>query len=344
MPSAVVLAKGVATATVATATAAGPFLKWAGGKRQLLPRILDLVPRRIDTYYEPFLGGGALFFALAARGAFRRAVLTDTNDELVNCYRAVRDDVESVITALRRFRNTPEHYYRVRAQSPSRLAPVARAARVIYLNRCGYNGLYRVNSSGRFNVPFGRYVRPTICDPVKLRAAARALRAVEIRHADFGEVLGAERFGGDDFVYLDPPYVPVSATASFTAYAGDFGPAEQQRLASALRALSARRVSALLSNSDCAATRALYRGLDLEAVQARRAINSVGRGRGAVGELLVRSFRYACPADLVANTDSVITVVDGQRARGPAAGRSATVSRGEPSASSAGKARDARRS
>src|SRR5947209_2613936 len=106
-----------------------PFLKWAGGKRQLLPRILDLVPRRIDTYYEPFLGGGAVFFALAARGVFARAVLTDANDELVNCYAAVRDDVEAVIAALGRFRNTPEHYYKVRAQSPSRLTPVARAAR-----------------------------------------------------------------------------------------------------------------------------------------------------------------------------------------------------------------------
>jgi DNA adenine methylase len=264
-----------------------PFLKWAGGKRQLLPRILQLVPARIDTYYEPFVGGGAVFFALAAQGLFRRAVLGDANAELVICYTAIRDQVDAVIAGLRRFRNDPDAYYEVRAKDPARLSPAARAARVIFLNRCGYNGLYRVNSKGAFNVPFGRYRRPLICDERKLRAASQALRTVKIVAGDFGKLTA--KAGPDDFVYLDPPYVPLSATSSFTAYAGrDFGTAAQERLAEALRALSARGVPALLSNSDCAATRKLYQGLDVERIRARRAINSVARRRGPVDEILVK--------------------------------------------------------
>jgi DNA adenine methylase len=270
-----------------------PFLKWAGGKRQLVPRILDLVPARIDTYYEPFLGGAAVFFALARLQLFRRAVLTDANAELVNCYEAVRDDVEGVIVELHKHKNSPSHYYRVRARDPAKLTRTQRAARLIFLNRCGFNGLYRVNSSGTFNVPFGRYARPTICDPTKLRRASRILQTVEIRRADFGEILDGRRPGRRDFVYLDPPYVPISKTSSFTAYASrDFNLVQQQRLADALAALAKRRVPALLSNSDCVTTRGLYAGLEIAEVQARRAINSNARGRGPVGEILVRSFPY----------------------------------------------------
>ena len=270
-----------------------PFLKWAGGKRQLVPRILDLVPARIETYYEPFLGGAAVFFALAKLGLFRRAVLTDANVELVNCYQAVRDDVESVIAELAKHKNSSGHYYKVRAQNLARLTEVQRAARLIFLNRCGFNGLYRVNSQGAFNVPFGRYSRPTICDPAKLRKASRILQSVEIRRADFGEILEEARPGKRDFVYLDPPYVPLSKTSSFTAYASrDFDLSQQQRLAAALVQLAKRRVPALLSNSDCGTTRTLYEGLEIAEVQARRAINSNARGRGPVGEILVRSFSY----------------------------------------------------
>ena len=266
-----------------------PFLKWAGGKRQLLPRILELVPARVRTYYEPFLGGGALFFALAAAGRFQRAVLGDVNAELVNCYQTVRDEVEAVIARLARMRNTPDDYYRVRAQRPADLAPAARAARVVYLNRCGYNGLYRVNSDGEFNVPFGRYTRPRICDPDRLRAAARALRNVDLVQGDFGSVLARRRLGEGDFVYLDPPYVPISRTASFTAYAGGFTMIDQQRLAELLHRLSRRGVPAVLSNSDCAQTRQLYLGLPSQSLPARRAINSVASRRGPVAELLVHT-------------------------------------------------------
>ena len=280
-----------------------PFLKWAGGKRQLLAHIEALLPERIDTYFEPFLGGAAVFFRLAASGRFRRAVLADANPELVNCYQAIKNDVDGVIAKLRRYRNDRELYYQVRERNPARLSPTARAARLIYLNRCGYNGLYRVNSRGQFNVPFGSYRHPVICDVDKLRAASAALQDAEIVCADFAETL--RRVGRGDFVYLDPPYVPLSATSSFTAYAKrDFGSQDQERLATLLGRLATRRIPALLSNSDCETTRHLYKDFArvLSVVPARRAINSVGHGRGPVDEILVRSFDYP-----VATASSVTT-------------------------------------
>jgi DNA adenine methylase len=283
-----------------------PFLKWAGGKRQLLAHIEALLPERIDTYFEPFLGGAAVFFRLAAVKRFRRAVLADANPELVNCYNAIKRDVDGVIAKLRRYRNDAEQYYRVRERDPATLSPTARAARLIYLNRCGYNGLYRVNSSGQFNVPFGRYRDPVICDEPRLRAAAAALKHATIVCRDFASTL--KRVGPDDFAYLDPPYVPLSATSSFTAYAArNFGSADQQRLADVLRSFAARKVPALLSNSDCQTTRDLYRGFDpILSVPVRRAINSVGHGRGPVDEILVRSFDYP-----VATASRVTTLENG---------------------------------
>ena len=157
---------------------AAPVLKWAGGKRQLLAQIEPLLPERIDTYFEPFLGGAAVFFRLAAARRFRRAVLADANRELVDCYKAIQRDVDGVIAELRRYKNDLALYYEVRERDPADLSAAARAARLIFLNRCGYNGLYRVNSKGRFNVPFGRYRKPLICDEPRLRAASVALRHI----------------------------------------------------------------------------------------------------------------------------------------------------------------------
>jgi DNA adenine methylase len=269
-----------------------PFLKWAGGKRQLLPRILRSIPQGVRTYYEPFIGGGAVFFALAAHGRrFERAVLGDANEELIRCYAALQKDVGAVIRALRRHRYDREHYYEVRSWEPASLTSAARAARLIFLNRSGYNGLYRVNRAGHFNVPFGRYKNPVICDEVRLRAASRALQAVTLVHGDFEQTLKGVR--RSDFIYLDPPYVPLSATSSFTAYARTpFDTEAQKRLAEKLRALGDRKVRALLSNSDCVETRTLYDPLPSERVPVRRAINSVASGRGTVSELLVKSFEY----------------------------------------------------
>ncbi len=268
-----------------------PFLKWAGGKRQLVRRILALAPASIETYYEPFVGGGAVFFALAAEKRFARAVLGDANEELILCYGEIKRDVEGVIAVLKEHRYDKDYYYDLRDRDLTSMAPTERAARLIYLNRCGYNGLYRVNRAGKFNVPFGRYTNPVICDVTRLRAAHAALRRTTLVSQDFERTLRTAKKG--DFVYLDPPYVPLSATASFTAYAKKpFDLAEQARLAKQLRGLGTRKVAALLSNSDCSETRALYPSYR-EAVPVRRAINSVASGRGAVGELLVRSFRYA---------------------------------------------------
>jgi DNA adenine methylase len=274
-----------------------PFLKWAGGKRQLLPRLLEHAPRKIDTYYEPFVGGGALFFALAQEGRFRRAVLSDLNEELIGCYRQLQASVDDVIRELRTLRPSKDDYYRLRELEPGQLAPAARAARTIYLNKVGFNGLYRVNNSGKFNVPMGSSKRPNFCDEGRLRAVHEALNRTEVRllRQDFDVTV--RDAGRGDFVYFDPPYVPLSATSNFTKYARDgFGPEEQERLARTLSDLRGRRVRALLSNSDCAQTDRLYKAhgfkprAHIKKVQVRRAINSVATRRGPVGEILVRTW------------------------------------------------------
>ena len=268
-------------------SSATPFVKWAGGKRQLLSSLLELVPARVSgTYREPFIGGGAVFFALAAEGRIRRAVLSDVNRELIDAYTSVRDQPEELISALREHRNEKAHYYRVRATEVERLSPLERAARFIFLNRCGYNGLYRVNASGKFNVPFGRYANPTICDARNLRAASRALQEVELRCGDFD---GVSEAGKNDFVYFDPPYVPLTRTASFTSYAsGGFGQSEQERLRDLALRLKKRGVRVLLSNSATPIVHELYgKGFETKPVHARRMVNCRPSGRGGVRELLI---------------------------------------------------------
>jgi DNA adenine methylase len=267
-----------------TVALARPLLKWAGGKRQLLDAIFRRLPDKINTYYEPFVGGGAVFFALAAGRRFRRAVLSDQNEELIETYCAVRDDVDSVIRELRKFAHTEESYYRIRDLSPR--SPAKRAARMIYLNRTGYNGLYRVNRSGKFNVPFGRYARPNICDENRLRAVSHALDGVTLKVADFEASIKGCRAG--DVVYFDPPYVPVSATARFAEYHHTaFGDTEHRRLADLFGQLWERGVHTVLSNSDTPLTRALYADYQYDFVFARRSINSAPEGRGRTSELLV---------------------------------------------------------
>lgn len=268
----------------------GPFLKWAGGKGQLLTAIFARLPGEIrGTYVEPFIGGGAVFFALARRGLVTRAKLRDRNPELIETYRLVRDDVESVIAALSRHHNDEEHYYDVRAMDPQDLEPAERAARTIFLNRVGYNGLYRVNASGQFNVPFGRYKNPRICDEEGLRLASHALQIADLDVADF-EASCAD-VGPDDVVYLDPPYLPLSPTASFTSYSGAFGEDDHRRLARVFAAIVERGAFALLSNSDTKLSRELYTGFKIATVEATRAINSKADRRGTVRELLVQGIR-----------------------------------------------------
>lgn len=273
---------------------AKPIVKWAGGKSRLLGELVGRVPRDVRTYAEPFAGGAALFFALwneveAGKRTIERAVLVDRNAELVACYKAVKRNVGDVIEALRAYRYDRDLYYQVRSVVGASLPPAERAARFIFLNRTCFNGLWRVNSQGHFNVPFGRYKNPCICDEANLRAAARALKFADIRHGDFATVTGKLREG--DFAYFDPPYVPLTKTALFTSYVAEgFGDHDQVRLANELRELRGRGVHAMLSNADTPSSRALYKGFSVHSVSAPRSINSNPSKRGAVGELVVTTW------------------------------------------------------
>lgn len=261
-----------------------PFLKWAGGKRQLLAQFGPYFPEAgtYGKYLEPFVGGGAVFFHLLPEVA----ILSDTNGDLMECYEVIREDVEGVIRELRKGKNEKEFFYAMRAKNPRRLGPVKRVARTIYLNKTCYNGLYRVNRKGEFNVPFGKYKNPTICDEVNLREVSEALRGVELKVRPFEAVVDDAEEG--DLVYLDPPYQPLSVTSSFTGYTKDaFGEADQRRLAEVFRELDGMGCWVMLSNSDASLIRELYRGYRIERVMATRAINSRRDRRGKIPEVLV---------------------------------------------------------
>jgi DNA adenine methylase len=270
---------------------AKPIVKWAGGKTRLLPELVARVPPRMRTYAEPFAGGAALFFAIASSPAhrFERAILCDQNEELIACYRAVRDDVGALVEALRAYRHDEALFYEVRDRDTRSMSDAERGARLIFLNRTCYNGLWRVNAAGRFNVPFGRYKNPKILDEPALRAASAALQRAQLVVGDFEQVTARCERG--DFVYLDPPYVPLSRTAAFTAYASaGFGPRDQERLARELGALRSRGARAMLSNHDTRETRALYKDFFFERVLAPRAISCDGAKRQAAAELIVQTW------------------------------------------------------
>ncbi len=260
-----------------------PFLKWAGGKRQLLPALVPRVPPRYGKYFEPFVGGGALFFALRPV----RAVLADVNARLIRTYAGVRDDVDGVIALLKTYPHDPVFFRAMRTVDIDRRSDAEVAAWFIYLNRTGYNGLYRVNRGDRFNVPFGRYVNPTLCDERTLRGCSAALKDVELLVDDFEAVARRARRG--DFVYFDPPYAPLSATSSFTSYtASGFGAEEQVRLRDTARRLKARGVRVMISNSSAPVVRRLYAdGFAVEGVEATRLVNSRASRRGKVAELVI---------------------------------------------------------
>ena len=268
---------------------ARPVLKWVGGKGQLLRELLARLPQSFKTYHEPFTGGGALFFELAAQGRITTAYLSDANPSLIDVYLGLRDCVDEVIAVLRQHRYEHDYYYYVRALRPTDLSLPERAARIIYLNKTCYNGLYRENRRGEFNVPFGRYKNPTICDEPNLRAASAVLQGVNIARRPFDSTLDYAKRG--DFVYFDPPYHPVSATANFTSYDRDgFGPDNQRRLRDAATELRERGVTAMVSNSDTPFIRELYAGFHIDQVQASRAVNSKANGRGKVAELIIRNY------------------------------------------------------
>jgi DNA adenine methylase len=270
-----------------------PFLKWVGGKGQLLPELVARVTRAgtFHRYHEPFVGGGALFFELVRAEQLPRAksYLSDTNRNLIDTYCAVRDNVERIIALLHehKIKHSEAHYYETRAKLPA--GKYERAARIIYLNKTGYNGLYRENSKGEFNVPFGRYVNPRICDELNLRAVAKSLRHAQLEVRGFDKVVEHAKAG--DLVYFDPPYHPVSKTASFTSYdKGGFGEEMQRALADVMDTLNEKGVKVLLSNSKTPLIIELYKHFTIDEVFASRNVNSKGDRRGKVSEVLVRNF------------------------------------------------------
>ena len=270
------------------ARVARPFLKWAGGKARLIEQYKPFLPANFGDYHEPFLGGGALFFYLAPQllKQGKKAYLSDLNPELVNVYQCVRDDVEALIEQLAKLEqgHGERQYYEVRSQLQTE--PTKRAARFIYLNKTCYNGLYRENSKGLFNVPIGRYKKPRICAPELLRPAAAALQIADISERPFSTALHHTR--PNDFVYFDPPYYPLNDTSKFTAYSRyRFAETQQIELKTLIAQLTTQNVHVLASNSDCPFIRNLYNDFKIQTITAARSINSKASKRGKITEVLI---------------------------------------------------------
>jgi len=270
-----------------------PFLKWAGGKRKLLSKIQNYIPKEFSIYYEPFVGGGAVLFYLLPK----KAIVSDVSEELINVYRVIKNNVNELIEDLKRHKNEKEYYYKIRAldreNTFNSLSNVRKASRIIYLNKTCYNGLFRVNKKGYFNVPFGRYINPDILNEDNLRSVSQYLNEndIDILNTDFEDVLKDVKKG--DFVYLDPPYHPVSETSSFTSYTNNgFNEQEQIRLKKVCDRLNKIGCKFLLSNSDSNLVMDLYKDYreTIEKVQVPRSINCKASGRGKINEVLIRNY------------------------------------------------------
>ena len=271
-----------------------PFVKWAGGKRQLVPTILaNHLPKNynLQTYYEPFIGGGALLFSLQPK----KAVINDSNAELINCYKTIKNSLDELIEDLKNHKNNEYYYYDIRDWDREKnfksKTEVQRASRIIFLNKTCYNGLFRVNSQGQFNVPFGKYKNPNILDIAVLKAVNKYLNENQVRilNSDFQEAVKDAKRG--DFIYLDPPYDPVSETASFTGYdVNGFNKQEQRRLKEVFDDLNSRGCHILLSNACTEFIEDLYKDYLHTKISAIRAINCNGKKRGKVDEILVKNY------------------------------------------------------
>lgn len=270
-----------------------PFLKWAGGKRQLIPKMKQYLPTKFNNYIEPFVGGGAMFFFLFRSKLLndKRVVVTDINEDLINCYNVVKNNVMELIKSLKKHKNEKNYFYRTREKDRNpaiynNMTVIEKASRIIYLNRCCYNGLYRVNSKGYFNVPFGKYKNPNFCDEENLISVNRALKTVETLVSSFEKCLGYAKKG--DFVYFDPPYFPISETSSFTSYTKEsFGKEAQVSLCDVFKELDKIGCKLVLSNSDSVYIRDLYKDYKIVELLAKRAINCDGKKRGEIKELLI---------------------------------------------------------
>lgn len=266
-----------------------PIVKWVGGKRQLMFELLENIPKSYNRYFEPFIGGGALFFELKPNNAY----ISDMNEELINLYQVVRDNVEELITDLQKHDISKEYFMQIRnidrTKEYQNLSDVKKASRFIYLNRTCFNGMYRVNSKGEFNVPFGNYKNPRIIDENNLINCSNLLQKTEIKNADFSKILNYIQKG--DFVYFDPPYVPLNETSSFTSYTKDgFDIDMQFKLRDICDELDSMGVKFMLSNSDTKLVNELYANYEIKKVFASRQINANPNGRGKITEVLVKNY------------------------------------------------------
>lgn len=266
-----------------------PIVKWVGGKRQLMFELLKNMPKSYNRYFEPFIGGGALFFELQSENAY----ISDINEELVNLYCVVRDNVDELIKDLSRHENSKEYFLKIRnidrTEKYQEFSNIEKASRFIYLNRTCFNGMYRVNSKGEFNVPFGYYKNPRIIDENNLLNCSGLLKKTEIKCADFSKIL--DKVQMEDFVYFDPPYVPLNETSSFTSYTKDgFDIDMQFKLRDVCDELDSMGVKFMLSNSDTKLVNELYANYDIKKVFASRAINANACGRGKITEVLVKNY------------------------------------------------------
>lgn len=268
-----------------------PVVKWAGGKSKVINCLQAYFPTTFNNYHEPFFGGGAVFFTMFsdAVGTSKSFYISDLNEELINLYEVIRDDIVKLIELLNNHEYNETYYYEIRRQDPSQLNKIERASRMLYLNKTCFNGLWRVNRKGQFNVSFGKYDNPQIYDEVALLQASFAFKHSNLFCADFEYVLLNARCG--DFVYLDPPYYPVSSTANFTSYTANlFNLDDHIRLKSVFDELSNRGCYVALSNSDTTQIKNLYNDYNIKTVKALRSINSDANKRGAIDELLILSY------------------------------------------------------
>lgn len=266
-----------------------PFIKFAGGKQKLLADIRGKMPANYNRYFEPFIGGGALFFSLEPKGA----LINDVNKDLYTLFSVVRDNPNELMDMIGTHTNSPDHYYSVRAMdrksSYDFMSPVERAARFIYLNKTAFNGLYRVNKRGENNVPFGNYINPTFFDKDNINACSAALEDTEITNNDFELIL--DKVNRFDFVYMDPPYHPLSSTSSFTEYTScGFSTNDQTRLRKFCDKLHAKGAYFMVSNSSTDLIKGLYCDYNIHTIQAARTINSKGSGRGKIDELIITNY------------------------------------------------------
>ncbi|MCW8966422.1 MAG: DNA adenine methylase [Candidatus Pacearchaeota archaeon] len=273
------------------------LIKWAGGKKQLLSQFEKFFPKKIERYFEPFVGGGSVaFYLLKTHPEIKKIFLSDINEELIITYNIVKDDIEELIKLLKKYKlkHSKEFYYEIRSQDTKDLNKLQIAARFIYLNKTCFNGLYRVNSKGQFNVPIGSYKNPQICNEKDLREISKFLKKDDVKVSQFDKAV--KKAKKRDFIYFDPPYYPLKNKKSFTTYTKDnFLEKEQKKLAKVFRELDKKGCKVMLSNSDTDFIKNLYKGYNINFVQAKRMINCDATKRGKINEVVITNYDVENP-------------------------------------------------